>query len=122
MPIPGFTDDSSSNCRIAVMRIPPQTVGLPASALALLQARTSSGAGGASDATGPGVAAPRRIAAVPAVSGIGADVRVAPAPGRPQGDRPAPSSARLNAHAVERPLPPSSDRPPRRGSLVDILA
>jgi hypothetical protein len=97
------------------MRIQPQNVGLPASALALLQARTVSGAGGASDAAGPGVAASRRIGAAPAVSGV--------ASGQPEGgDRPAPSSARLNAHAVERPLPPSSDRPPRRGSLIDILA
>jgi len=102
------------------MRIQPQNVGLPASTLTLLQARTASGAGGASDATGAGVAgagvaAPRRIAAAPAVSGIGSGQQ-------PQGDRPAPSSTRLNAHAVERPLPPSSDRPPPRGSLVDILA
>ena len=97
------------------MRIQPQNVGLPASTLTLLQARTASGAGGASDAAGAGVAAPRRIAAAPAVSGIGSGQQ-------PQGDRPAPSSTRLNAHAVERPLPPSPDRPPPRGSLVDILA
>ncbi|HEY0523684.1 MAG TPA: hypothetical protein VGD08_09855 [Stellaceae bacterium] len=98
------------------MRIQPQNVGLPASTLTLLQARTASGAGGASGAAGAaGVAAPRRIAAAPAVSGIGSGQQ-------PQGDRPAPSSTRLNAHAVERPLPPSSDRPPPRGSLVDILA
>jgi hypothetical protein len=98
------------------MRIPSQNVGLPASTLALLQSRTASGSAGgaASDAAASGVTASRRIAASPAVAAV--------ASGQSQNDRPASSSPRLNAHAVERPMPPSSDRPPPRGSLLDILA